>query len=156
MANSNSYLLCNTPPKGCTKPSTELSRKTTRAIPLLCSSIPTRHKLYTNSTSHWLGFMHSSQVSGLISSTDLVVERLLHCFSPVEIVNSLRKKQKKKGMVAAREQDFWLKHQQLVNTNLAEIHCTEQPSALLPVGLYFPQVSELISLFLFSLSWQCC
>lgn len=50
-------------------------------------------------------------------------------------------------MVEAREQDFWLKHKQLVNTNLAEIHCIEQPSAFLPVGLYFPQrqVSELIS-----------
>lgn len=58
-------------------------------------------------------------------------------------------------MVAAREQDFWLKHKQLVNTNLAEIHCTEQSSAFLPAGLYFPQtqVSELISpFFFFSLS----
>lgn len=52
-------------------------------------------------------------------------------------------------MVAAREQDFWLKHKQLVNTNLAEIHCIEQSSALLPVGPYFPQrqVSGLISPF---------
>lgn len=64
-------------------------------------------------------------------------------------------------MVAAREQDFWLKHKELVNTNLAEIHCTEQSSAFLPAGLYFPQrqVSELISLFFFflplSLYWQC-
>lgn len=60
-----------------------------------------------------------------------------------------KKKKKKKGMVAAREQDFWLKHKQLVNTNLAEIHCTEQSAALLPVGPYFPQrqVSQLISPF---------
>lgn len=71
-----------------------------------------------------------------------------------------KKTNKKKGMVVAREQDFWLKHKQLVNTNLAEIHCIEQSSAFLPVGSYFPQrqVSELISL-IFSLSlslyWQC-
>lgn len=57
-------------------------------------------------------------------------------------------------MVVAREQDFWLKHKQLVNTNLAEIHCIEQSSAFLPVGLYFPQsqVAELINPILFCLS----
>lgn len=70
--------------------------------------------------------MHSSQVSWLISLTDLVVNRLLHCFSPVEIVYSLREKKKKKGVVAARKQDFWLKHKQLVNTKLSEIHCIKQ------------------------------
>lgn len=60
-------------------------------------------------------------------------------------------------MVAAGEQDFCLKHKQLVNTNLAEIHCIEQLSYFLPAGLDFPQVSELISSFFFlSLCWQCC
>lgn len=45
-----------------------------------------------------------------------------------------KKKQKKKGVVVvARKQDFWLKHKQLVNTNLSEIHCIKQSQPSFPV-----------------------
>lgn len=36
------------------------------------------------------------------------------------------KEKKKKGGGGGKKQDFWLKHKQLVNTNLSEIYCIKQ------------------------------